>query len=825
MTMKTCASFLQVLMFVAVCHATTYPKYYLNKESRKDATTGISPAFHDASYWTDENGKPGEAGAPLDPDGDYIARDGRILQTDNVMAHAVDPIAVHSLTLGEVGGTAVRFDCYFSQWARLGIAGDGLVLANGKYNFSWKPQTVDTKVTVTASKDNPFLLIASYADTAVTFLQEIVAAPGTAAHFYDAAKSASSSPIELKGDYSQYMGELWIGEARNYEKTNEIKLSCGDTFPGKIVLKPTGLLNIGSSTRILGGLELEDGSGILIKGGALKVTESFSATGTVHVQLPFSTDEVSALLARREYGEVRVLTVPAGEALSVGNFTFEFSADLTRVASVVAAVVDNGDGTKSLCCRLNRPCAYVDPKGSNSNDGHDADHAFKTLAYAVSQFTDGVIYAAEGTYDEGLCDVEEGVTHSRVHVPTNVFLKAVGSVEKTIIVGAPPTDSSKLFGEGATRCVRLDSGAVLKGFTLTGGYGYASETEVTGNRFVNKAGGAVRGRQDSLVMDCIITNNFAANGGGVQGGRFVRCTFRDNYSLNDAKTARSQTKGCDGYGYGSTGEKESYSYFYDCLFDCNADTGILIYNYCYAYNCTFTGTKRVSPQNICSLWNCILTGNQLEGGGQYGVSYYNCLMGMLPANAAKLEHCTLIDDATKVLDATFRPIAGGPAVDTGSNTFYRTTHPVEAGEADYFGGQRIYGGQIDIGCGEYDMRTDFGKALGRSSIITVASASSGVKIADGGKDVLVPGGENVTVSVDATRKRPEYEVEFEVAAEDAVLTVYMDGKYWTRVESGRQVLKFTGNASVRKLTFSCTGTGHATIGSFRGTDGLILLFR
>ena len=796
-------------------HAETHRKYYLNKWSFHGNPE--SPAFHDASYWNDENGNPGESGGALDTSGDYYVID-YLLQSDNESQGATPTFECHSLTIGEVGGGAPQFDCYLSKYTKWSVGGEGLVFANGSVQLCWKPVTVDAKVTVLSPTNAPFSVFSQYVDTKIIFSKAIVSAAGAGMDLYnnEEATDASTFTVELTGDYSQYLGVLRVGKSdANAEKPNDIYLKNSTEFPGTIALRATGRLQAGSSNLRLGSLVLEDGATIVVSTGTVSVAKSFAIDGTAAISVNLSAGVVDSLLARREYGQFEVLRVPSASQVSAENFAISLAPANSRVASVAAVVVDNGDCTKSVCCRLLRPCVYVKPDGSNSATGADAENAFRTLAYAVSQLKDGVVYALEGTYDEGLCDEGEGMTHSRVHVPTNVALKAIGGASNTVIKGAAPSGTTALKGEGATRCVRLDDGAMIQGFTLTGGHGWASDVEVDGEKYVNQIGGGVCGRGDSLVLDCIITNNFAQYGGGVHGGRYVRCLLKGNYTITSGG-ARSQWQGRDGYGYPYN------SHFYNCLFGSTDGNSVLVYYNCYLYNCTFAGTAYQSPQHFCSLYNCIVPGSTLIGGGN--VSYVNCLLGSEPSNPKTMEGSRVVSDWTSVMDASFRPLAGGLAVNGGSNSCYQATYPPEAGPVDYFGGQRIYEDAIDIGCGEYDPRASFARVL--SSVrLSVSTASAGVCISPGGDSVVIPDSDVLVIEYNATGSAAQCEVHFEAEVTDGVLTVSLDGRQWVELGSGSHSLTFQCDQSTTRLAFSYEGTGEASVGKFRRDGGMVLLFR
>ena len=72
------------------------------------------------------------------------------------------------------------------------------------------------------------------------------------------------------------------------------------------------------------------------------------------------------------------------------------------------------------------------------------------------------------------------------------------------------------------------------------------------------------------------------------------------------------------------------------------------------------------------------------------------------------------------------------------------------------GGQRIYNGQIDIGCGEYDFRPDFAVMLGPRAVISEMGPNVTTNDVP---NVVVPEGESITMSVPPKQgKEARYEL-------------------------------------------------------------------
>ena len=163
---------------------------------------------------------------------------------------------------------------------------------------------------------------------------------------------------------------------------------------------------------------------------------------------------------------------------------------------------------------------YVDDEnGSDDYTGADkgfAEHPFKSIQAAMDDervMAAHVIHVKPGTYAGAATIVGTAtVTSNRVVMKKGVRLESTDGPAKTIIEG----------GEGC-RCVVMDTGCVLKGFTLQNGHPDMSEPSEE-----NRNGGCIYGTGEA-VIDCIIRNGAAYRGGGNSGkSAFFRCQFLDN---------------------------------------------------------------------------------------------------------------------------------------------------------------------------------------------------------------------------------------------------------------------------------------------------------
>jgi len=325
------------------------------------------------------------------------------------------------------------------------------------------------------------------------------------------------------------------------------------------------------------------------------------------------------------------------------------------------------------------------------------------------------VHAAEGVYRDGEMD-KDPVTFTRVVVKENVTVVADGDVEKTIIQGRASTLDPDAVGRGtnAVRCAFLTTGSVLKGFTITGG-----RTAGDGaSNMANNGGGVYSESAQSLVVDCIISNNAASRGGGCHYGRYVNCRFFDNWALKNRAAA-------------------SQAYLYGCVFDHNR--GVNATQNCFAQiNCTY-GTDNLKEDGVtstpgCSMpygpvYNCLFLGTYEGASGSSMFVASSCVFDeknkKSTAGAYEYTNCTFVARESLALDADYRPLAGCAAIDAGSNALAQAVGYWP--DVDLGGSQRVYNGRIDCGAQEYDWR----EAFGRTMQGTVTVATPDVTLVDG----------------------------------------------------------------------------------------------
>ena len=304
------------------------------------------------------------------------------------------------------------------------------------------------------------------------------------------------------------------------------------------------------------------------------------------------------------------------------------------------------------------------------------------------------VWAAEGNYNEGGTVNGEGKTINRVQVKAGVALKASGARSATFITGSggeySSKDSSKnAYTNGAVRCVfflAVPEGAdyacgIVKGFTLQDGRAGSEEAN-------KEYGGASFGA--GLLVECDFLDNGCCDknrGGTMNEGTALRCRF---VSYNRGYLGYEGTKIIDSL-------VESSRPFYDS---------------CYAYNCTFSDNSYLRSKGRAR--NCLYIGNGASNKDQNANDtksyHYNTY-----SYFKFYEGCTVVDDNCRVVNsktapydpATFRPSVSSQAIDGGTLENYalatngwKQAWLDECGK-DYYGGERVVNGKIDVGCGEF----------------------------------------------------------------------------------------------------------------------------
>ncbi|HTR44031.1 MAG TPA: PKD domain-containing protein, partial [Pseudomonadales bacterium] len=305
---------------------------------------------------------------------------------------------------------------------------------------------------------------------------------------------------------------------------------------------------------------------------------------------------------------------------------------------------------------------------------------WSTAATNIQQAVDvanpgDTVLVTNGVYQAGgrpvsIPDFGPALTN-RVIVTNSILLRSVNGPAVTVIAGyqVPGT----INDNNAVRCVYLDNGAILSGFTLTNG-----ATGPGGSDGVWESwGGGVSSPGNAVVTNCIIINNSSGDyAGGANGGTYNNCQFIGNQST-------------------WVGGAES-----------------CILNNCalYGNSCTVYG----GCADSCTLNHCTLTGN-FGSGGAGGATYSTLNDCIVYFNSGSGEtncsSCTLNYSCTTPLPGTNSDSNSGTnnitaAPQMADAIHLAATSPcIGAGSANYSGGTDIDGQPWrvppSIGCDEY----------------------------------------------------------------------------------------------------------------------------
>ena len=442
---------------------------------------------------------------------------------------------------------------------------------------------------------------------------------------------------------------------------------------------------------------------------------------------------------------------------------------------------------------------YVNPdpnKGDDAYPGYHPDCPKRTLmgAMALVKYGD-VVHAAAGVYNEGQTTDN---TSSRVSIPDGVGLVSDMGAENTVIEGYTPVyydagNEKKIGGVGAIRCVLMSGTAYVKGFTLRNG----ATCPALGNAYGDNGGGVSGG----TAIDCIITNCYAVRGGGVAGANLIRCYVNDCSYVTGTNSL------------GQVGNNNGAGVYLGTAYD----------------SCILSASLNISRIVNCSV---ISPWHNSAGSIAYN-SYLSDASTFLAITNCVVEYVrdgvTLGEESYKgvinVDAATRRPVEGDLAIDAGNVAYY--TYPAgfehEMGK-DFKGGQRVYNGRIDIGCGEYDWRGEFSAKIGEHCRATVAAASANVttNTLDG---IVLGGGDSVDVdyTIEDPSKKGKCSFQVVVSGEGAATVTFGD-KILLPDGAGRY--EFKNAAGANRITISFEGAGSAVVSGFSGPQvGLNIIVR
>ena len=371
------------------------------------------------------------------------------------------------------------------------------------------------------------------------------------------------------------------------------------------------------------------------------------------------------------------------------------------------------------------------PVGDDANSGYTKYSPKRTLAGVMSNAllaAGDVVHAAPGVYNEGTMAASQTSTFTnRVIIKAGVGLVSDGGKEVTAIEGFIPEESKWGTTDPVSGVVMGDN-AYVKGFTIRNAMASMKQTE---GYIYDYSGGGVKG---GTAIDCVISNCYAVRGGGAAEAKLIRCRLVDNMhfkaSVPNSVGGLSNVTGADFYWCYEVCDSYVSGSATACSKAVNSRFGTLNHNSgkCLLYNCY------VNQDN----GNLVLTNSIVAG----------ALNGKSTLGAGSLTGIRLKFDSNGRPDAT-DPTTVEYAIDKGNRDYYvyPSAFAHEAG-TDFAGGQRIYNGQIDIGCGEYDWRGDFERAVcgKENKRLAVDEATANVTTNALG-EVTVPVGDSVRLAL------------------------------------------------------------------------------
>lgn len=468
---------------------------------------------------------------------------------------------------------------------------------------------------------------------------------------------------------------------------------------------------------------------------------------------------------------------------------------------------------------------YVDAQnGDDSNSGFLPTAAFRTLkaALTASGLAAGdTVHAAAGTYAAETMPTEvtnSTVAASRASVPPGVTLE--GANARTTVIR----------GGALIHCVSLMDGSRVRNFTLTGadlpredggeGKTYPGESDT--------GAAAVLGYDEnqSIVENCIISNNVAFRRAAGYKCTFVRCLIAGNVS--------------------DTAPAGAYATYHHCLVDGNRGTYTAMYSS--FYNTTFTANNTaIGGEDTVLAYYYSSPGFSHSWDNGYR-ALNSVFPGMVSTNHC-YRYCALTDDVMTggryidaeiagegsilahkgafVFDESGTPMKENPVVDSSDAARVQNLmKPGDSLDVDLSGGQRIWNAKMDMGCLEYDWRNAFAKDLTtRRDFVVVAAAPMVCETAERKVKVSADNGLTAFWSPRTTMSR-NYKFRVHVSGAGA-LTVKLNGETLAgspvSEADGAKTLSFSNGQMSNLLEFVFDGDGSADLSDFACTGAGIMI--
>jgi len=319
---------------------------------------------------------------------------------------------------------------------------------------------------------------------------------------------------------------------------------------------------------------------------------------------------------------------------------------------------------------------------------------------AALTFAGDTVLVTNGIYQNG--GATSGGSSNRLISSFGLTIQSVNGPAVTIIKGYQVPGTTN--GANAVRCVYLHEGSTLSGFTLTNGAtptsgisgfdldggGVIAESQcmvsncvITGNAAAVDGGGTYSGNA-SMLVNCLITGNVAfSSGGGSYGNVLNNCVVTNNYAPHGAGLNSGTANNCLFVGNGSTnsvGGTDGGAAENSTLSSCT-----LVRNF----------SRTLGAAETCMLTNSIVYDNFNSG----SLDCYECFLTSCctPLGAGvSVSLVNTISNAPAFVDLAhddYHLQIGSPGIDAGTNVF-------APGATDLDGNPRVFNGIVDMGAYE-----------------------------------------------------------------------------------------------------------------------------
>jgi hypothetical protein len=297
--------------------------------------------------------------------------------------------------------------------------------------------------------------------------------------------------------------------------------------------------------------------------------------------------------------------------------------------------------------------------------------AWSTAATNIQDAVDAwypgaIILVSNGVYQTGGRVVYGSLTN-RVVINKAATVQSVNGPSSTIIQGyqMPGSIYTGMTGTSAIRCVYLTNGAVLIGFTLTGG-----ATTRSGDFYKEQSGGGVWCESTNAVLsNCVVVANTSFySGGGAYSGTFNSCQFATNsggtisFAIGGGAANGSVLNKCVlAFNNANAGGGATGSILNNCLVSNNvcvlsgggisggmANASVIVGNSTGSNG----GGAANATLNNCMILNNLATNNgNGNGGGVVGGLLNNCVLAGNQARAGggaaggALNNCTIVNNS------------------------------------------------------------------------------------------------------------------------------------------------------------------------------------